>query len=111
MDLELEGKVAVVTGGSLGIGKGIARELASEGTHVVICARRPELLQDAATDIERETGGKVLAIPTDTTQPDQVANLFDATMAEFGRVDILVNNAAVVGGLLQGPWKKLRKSC
>ena len=77
----------------------------------MICARRPELLQDAATDIERQTGGKVLAVPTDTTQPDQVANLFDTTMSEFGSVDILVNNAAVVGGLLQGPWRKLLKSC
>ena len=106
MDMELDGKVAVVTGGSLGIGKAIARELASEGARVVICARRPELLQDAASDIERETGGKVLAVPTDTTQPDQVANLFDTTMSEFGSVDILVNNAAVVGGLLQGPLEE-----
>ena len=103
MDLDLNDKVAVVTGGSLGIGKAIARELALEGASVVICARRPDLLQDAATDIERETGARVLGIPTDTTQPDQVAGLFEAAAAEFGRVDILVNNAAVVGGLLQGP--------
>ena len=106
MDLELNGKVAVITGGSLGIGKAIAQELALEGARVVICARRPELLQDAARDIEQETGGKVLAVPTDTTQPDQVANLFNVTIAEFGSVDILVNNAAVVGGLLQGPLEE-----
>ena len=106
MDLELVGKVAVVTGGSLGIGKAIARELALEGARVVICARRPELLQDAASDIERETGNEVVAVPTDTTQPDQVANLFETTMSHFGRVDILVNNAAVVGGLLQGPLEE-----
>lgn len=106
MDLELSGKVAVVTGGSLGIGKAIARELALEGARVVICARRPDLLQGAAADIEQETGARVLAVPTDTTQPDQVANLFDAAMSHYGRVDILVNNAAVVGGLLQGPLEE-----
>ena len=106
MDLALNEKVAVVTGGSMGIGKAIARELSMEGARVVICARRPEVLNAAAVDIERETGNKVITVPTDTTQPDQVANLFDVTMSEFGRVDILVNNAAVVGGLLQGPLEE-----
>ena len=52
MDMELDGKVAVVTGGSLGIGKAVARELAKEGAQVVICARRPGLLQDAASELE-----------------------------------------------------------
>ena len=102
MDMELDGKVAVVTGGSLGIGKAVARELAKEGAQVVICARRLGLLQDAASELERETGSTVLAVPADTTKADQVTNLFDVTMSRLGRVDILVNNAAVVGGLLQG---------
>ena len=102
MDMELDGKVAVVTGGSLGIGKAVARELAKEGARVVICARRPGLLQDAASELEQETGSKVLAVTADTTKADQVTNLFDVTMSRLGRVDILVNNAAVVGGLLQG---------
>ena len=53
MDMELDGKVAVVTGGSLGIGKAVARELAKEGAQVVICARRTGLLQDAASEIWR----------------------------------------------------------
>ena len=102
MDMELDGKVAVVTGGSLGIGKAVARELAREGAQVVICARRPGPLQDAASELEKETGSKVLAVTADTTKADQVTNLFDVTMSRLGRVDILVNNAAVVGGLLQG---------
>lgn len=106
MDLELNDKVAVVTGGSLGIGKAIARELAMEGARVVICARRPDLLQDAVSELEQETGAKVLAVPTDTTQPNQVSNLFETTLSNFGRIDILVNNAAVVGGLLQGPLEE-----
>ena len=102
MDMELDGKVAVVTGGSLGIGKAVARELAKEGARVVICARRPGPLQDAASELERETGSKVLAVTANTTKADQVTNLLDVTMSRLGRVDILVNNAAVVGGLLQG---------
>ena len=106
MDLALNDKVAVVTGGSLGIGKAIARELAMEGARAVICARRPDLLQNAASQLEQETGSEVLAVPTDTTQPDQVANLFGTAMSHFGRIDILVNNAAVVGGLLQGPLEE-----
>ena len=70
---------------------------------MVICARRPGPLQDAASELEQETGSKVLAVTADTTKADQVANLFNVTMSRLGRVDILVNNAAVVGGLLQGP--------
>ena len=72
MDMDLGGKVAVVTGGSLGIGKAVARELAREGAQVVICARRPGPLQDAASDLEKETGSKVLAVTADTTKADQV---------------------------------------
>lgn len=106
MDLALNDKVAVVTGGSLGIGKAIARELAIEGARVVICARRPGVLQEAASDIQRETGKEVLAVPADTTQADQVSNLFECAASHFGSVDILVNNAAVVGGLLQGPLEE-----
>jgi NAD(P)-dependent dehydrogenase (short-subunit alcohol dehydrogenase family) len=93
MDLGLNGKVAVVTGGSEGIGKAAALSQAAEGAKVVICARRGEVLEQAATEIRAATGGQVLAVPTDVTQPDQVKNLFEQTIAAFGRVDILVNNA------------------
>jgi 3-oxoacyl-[acyl-carrier protein] reductase len=93
MDLGLTGKVAVVTGGSEGIGKAAAHSLAAEGASVVICAHRVDVLERAAAEITAANGGEVLAIPADVSQPDQVKHLFDKTIAAFGRVDILVNNA------------------
>lgn len=93
MDLGLRGKVAIVTGGSEGIGKAAAQSMAAEGANVVICARRADILETAAAEIRAATGGEVLAIPTDVTQPEQVQQLFDKTIAVFGRIDILVNNA------------------
>ena len=93
MDLGLEGKVALVTGGSEGIGKAAARAMAAEGAKVVICARRPDVLQAAADDIGRATGGEVLAVPADVTRPDQLQALLDRSISAYGRIDILVNNA------------------
>lgn len=93
MDLGLTGKVAIITGGSEGIGKAAAHSMAAEGAKVVICARRADVLEQAATEIRTATGGEVLAIPTDVTQPDQVKHLFHKTIQTYGRVDILVNNA------------------
>ncbi|MEZ4705827.1 MAG: SDR family oxidoreductase [Caldilineaceae bacterium] len=93
MDLGLTNKVAIITGGSEGIGKAAALSMAAEGAKVVICARRPDVLEAAADEIRTATGGEVLAVPTDVTQPAQIKNLFEKTMAAFGRVDILVNNA------------------
>ncbi len=98
MDLGLTGKVVVITGGSEGIGKAAARRFAEEGAKVVICARRPDVLENAAAEIRSTTGGEVLALSTDVTQPDQVKNLFEQTIAAFGRVDILVNNAGTAAG-------------
>jgi 3-oxoacyl-[acyl-carrier protein] reductase len=80
MDLGLRGKVAVITGGSEGIGKAAALSLAAEGAKVVICARRAETLEQAAAEIRAATGGEALAIPTDVTQPDQVKRLFAKTL-------------------------------
>lgn len=93
MNFGLQGKVAVITGGSEGIGKAAARSLAGEGASVVICARRRDVLEQAAAEIVTATGGKVLAIPADVTQPEQVQALMEQTVAAFGRIDILVNNA------------------
>jgi NAD(P)-dependent dehydrogenase (short-subunit alcohol dehydrogenase family) len=93
MDLGLTGKVAIITGGSDGIGKAAAYSLAAEGAKVVICARRAEVLEAAAAEIRAGTRGEVLAVPADITQPDQVKRLFDQTIEAFSRVDILVNNA------------------
>ncbi|MEM7032631.1 MAG: SDR family oxidoreductase [Chloroflexota bacterium] len=93
MDLGLTGKVAIVTGGSQGIGKAAATALAAEGAHVVICARRAEVLDEAAAEIKQSTGVEVMTIPTDVTQPDQVAALVEKTLSAFGQIDILINNA------------------
>lgn len=93
MDLGLEGKVALVTGGSDGIGKAAAISMAAEGARLAICARRPDVLEMAADEIRRATGGEVMAVPADVTRPDQIADLFDKVVAAYGRIDILVNNA------------------
>ncbi len=93
MDLGLTGKVALVTGGSDGIGKATAMRLAQEGAKVVICARRPDVLEAAAEDIRSTTGGDAMAVPADVSKPDDLASLFDKIIAAHGRIDILVNNA------------------
>jgi NAD(P)-dependent dehydrogenase (short-subunit alcohol dehydrogenase family) len=103
MELGLQGKAAVVTGGSVGIGKAIALELAREGVDVAICARRADMLEQAAKDIESQTSSKIVAIQTDTTSRESVENMVDTAMLAFGKIDILVNNAAYPGGLVQGP--------
>jgi NAD(P)-dependent dehydrogenase (short-subunit alcohol dehydrogenase family) len=98
MDLQLAGKRAIVTGGSRGIGKAIATMLAAEGAHVVIASRTAEALEAAAADIIARTGGKVLAIAADMSDSASVEGLVAATVEALGGVDILVNNAASVGG-------------
>jgi NAD(P)-dependent dehydrogenase (short-subunit alcohol dehydrogenase family) len=102
MDLELAGKVAVITGASQGVGKAIARELAKEGVDIAICARRREALEAAASELEQETGRRILPVPTDTTNWESVRRMVETTAATLGRVDILVNNAATPGGLVRG---------
>ena len=88
----LEGRVAIVTGGGTGIGRGAALVLAEYGADVVLAARRPEPLEATAGEIEA-LGRRALTLPTDVTTPQQCQRLVDATLDEFGRVDILVNNA------------------
>ena len=110
MDLELGGRVAVVTGGSKGIGKAIAYELAREGVDLVLAARSEGTLQEAAREIASDTRRRVLGVPTDTTSTDDVQNLVDRAMAEFGRIDILVNSAAMAGGQVTGDLDEARVS-
>jgi NAD(P)-dependent dehydrogenase (short-subunit alcohol dehydrogenase family) len=88
----LDGRVAIITGGGTGIGRGAALVLAQYGADVVLAARRPEPLEATAEDVEA-LGRRALALPTDVTSSEQCQELVDATLAEFGRVDILVNNA------------------
>ena len=94
---KLEGKVAIVTGGSTGIGKGIAQAFAGEGCTVVIASRNEARLRAAAESLRR-TGAEIAAIPTDVTVEPQVKALFARTMDRFGRLDILVNSSGAFDG-------------
>jgi NAD(P)-dependent dehydrogenase (short-subunit alcohol dehydrogenase family) len=109
MDLQLKGKTALVTGGSEGIGKGIARVLASEGVDVAICARRKEPLEATANEIAKATGRKIVAIPADLTNDEDARNFVEKGHAALGRVDIMINNAgSAPGGIIEhlseGDW-------
>jgi NAD(P)-dependent dehydrogenase (short-subunit alcohol dehydrogenase family) len=90
---DLTGKVAIVTGGGRGIGRAIALGLAQAGASVVVASRTQKEIEGAAEEI-RKMGGKALALVTDLTVHEQLENLVNATVREFGRIDILVNNAA-----------------
>jgi NAD(P)-dependent dehydrogenase (short-subunit alcohol dehydrogenase family) len=93
----LEGKVAVITGGGSGIGKGIARIFLEEGASVVISGRDEARLKAAVEDLGGDAT-RLLAVSTDVTDSAQVKRLFDNAMERFGRLDILVNNAGAFGG-------------
>jgi NAD(P)-dependent dehydrogenase (short-subunit alcohol dehydrogenase family) len=90
----LDGRVAVVTGASSGLGVEIAVGLAEAGADVVVAARREDRLRDSAARIEA-LGRRALVVPTDITDPDQCARLIERTAAEMGRLDVLVNNAGI----------------
>ncbi len=98
MDLDLKGKVALVTGASLGIGKGICLELAREGMDAALCARREGPLEETKAEIEA-LGARCLAIPADVTKKDDIERVVADTLATWGRLDVLVNNA---GGFFSG---------
>ncbi len=93
MDLQLKGKVAVITGGSIGIGLGIARGLAAEGVHLALCARDGERLASEARAIAADHGVRVLDAAVDVTNTADLDRFVAAIKAEFGGADILINNA------------------
>lgn len=101
MDLNLGGKVAVITGGGDGIGKATAEALASEGVAVAICSRNLEKLQKVAAGIEERTGGKILPVQVDTTSWESVQKAVTQTVEALGGIDILINCAAAPGGLVK----------
>jgi NAD(P)-dependent dehydrogenase (short-subunit alcohol dehydrogenase family) len=102
MDLRLNGKTALVTGGSEGIGKGIALAFAKEGVDVAICARRREPLEAAAQEIARATNRSIVPIVADLTKDDAAKNFVEQGHAALGRIDIMVNNAgSAPGGVIE----------
>ena len=108
--LSLEGKVALVTGGGRGIGKFIATGLAEAGAHLVLASRKLESCQKTAAELAK-LGHKVLPVQCDMAVPESIDNLVRATMAEFGTVDVLVNNAGITWGAptLEFPLEKWDK--
>ncbi len=88
----LDDKVAIVTGASSGLGVAFAQGLAEAGAHLVLGARRADRLEETA-QLVRDAGRRVITVQTDVADPDQCQALVDAAMAEFGKVDVLVNNA------------------
>ena len=94
---QLEGKVCIITGGGTGIGKGIARAFAKEGATLVLAARQLDRLNDSAEEM-RGYGAPTNVVQTDVTSEEQVKRLFETTITEYGKLDILVNNSGVFDG-------------
>lgn len=93
MNLELKNRVAIIGGSSKGLGKACAMQLAKEGAAVVLCARDIETLTRTADWIRAETSSNVFPIQTDLSKKEDIENVVDKTLKEFGRIDILVNNS------------------
>ena len=98
MDLEMQGRVAAITGGSMGIGKATAFNMSREGAKVAICARNKERLEAAAREISEQTGNEVLPVVADMSNKDDADNFIEATVRHFGHLDIVVNCAGRVPG-------------
>ncbi len=97
MDLGLKGRVAIVTGASRGIGRACAGELLAEGAHVIVVSKDVGRNAAACRELAAGARGRVLGVPIDLADDQAVRSLVDRALAEFGRLDILVNNAAVIG--------------
>lgn len=93
IEFDFTGKVVLITGASLGIGAVTARMFAAHGADVAIAARTAEKIEARAAQIREEFGGKCVGIVADVTEPDAVERMVEQTLAEFGRIDVLVNNA------------------
>jgi NAD(P)-dependent dehydrogenase (short-subunit alcohol dehydrogenase family) len=94
---DLSGRLAIVTGGSIGLGRQMAGALAEMGANVVLCARKKERCEQAAAELA-QLGVATLALGCDVRNPEQVNGVVDATIAQFERIDILINNAGVSWG-------------
>jgi NAD(P)-dependent dehydrogenase (short-subunit alcohol dehydrogenase family) len=103
MELGLQGKRAIVTGGGRGIGKAIARELAREGVDLAIVSRSLEQLQATAKELKAETGRRIIPLVADVTSKEQVDGMVAQAAEQLGGLHILVNSAALPGGTATGP--------
>jgi gluconate 5-dehydrogenase len=95
---DLSGRVAVITGGSLGLGLQMAEGLAEAGANIVLAARRLDRCEEAADKISKELGVKAIPVACDVSSQESVQNLISTTIGEFGKIDIMVNNAGVGWG-------------
>ena len=93
-DDALKGKTIIVTGGGSGLGKAMTKYFMELGANVAITSRNLEKLQNTAKELEDETGGKCFAVQCDVRHYDQVENMRDEVLKEFGSIDVLLNNAA-----------------
>ncbi len=93
LDLQLKGKVALVTGGSDGLGRATAARLATEGAKVVACARREDHLLQTVEQLRQETGGEIIPVAMDVTSAEDCERAVNAAISQFGQLDILINNA------------------
>ena len=93
MDVRMDGRVALITGGSRGLGRAMAMKFAESGADVAIAARRPEVLEDTRAEIAGRVQSRVCAYPCDVSDGAAVKAMFDAVIRDLGKVDILVNNA------------------
>jgi gluconate 5-dehydrogenase len=94
---DLSGRVAIVTGGSIGLGRQMAQGLAELGANLVLCSRKKERCEQAAEELNR-LGVQTLAVACDVKNPDQVRAVVEGAIAQFGRIDILINNAGTSWG-------------
>ncbi len=95
MSQNIEGKVVVITGASSGLGEATARHLSEKGAKVAVAARRTERIESLADEIN-DNGGQALAVTTDVTEQEQVDELVDKAADEFGRIDVMLNNAGLM---------------
>src|SRR5207245_5921092 len=101
---DLTGRVAIITGGSIGLGRQMAEGLAEMGAHLVLCARKRERCQEADEELQK-LGGKALALACDVKNPASIQEVVDAALARFGQIDILINNAGISWG---APTEEMR---
>jgi NAD(P)-dependent dehydrogenase (short-subunit alcohol dehydrogenase family) len=94
---DLSGRVAIVTGGSIGLGRQMAEGLAEMGAHLVLCARKEERCHQAAEQLQ-QLGVKAIAVGCDVRNPASIQEMVEATLSQFGRIDVLINNAGISWG-------------